>query len=216
MPRHNPSTLGPVLRVDSDVLGRQIARPHPRLAGAAGAQVDFDARCPCPADTRRLRGARSSCGTPSLNSSTEPTRTLARSRTSVRVARPATATSRPQFGSPPCTAVFTSGELAIARAVVFASSSVCAPVTRIVMSLVAPSPPRTIAMASGSQTGFSAATSVGKSSSPQRDAARAVREHEHAVVGGALAVDADRVERVVHGRLQRPLQQRRLDTARRS
>ena len=77
------------------------------------------------------------------------------------MARPATATSRPQFGSPPCTAVFTSGEFAIARAVVFASSSVLAPVTLMVISLVAPSPPRTMSIASGSHTSFRAATSNG-------------------------------------------------------
>ena len=68
-------------------------------------------------------GARSSNGRPPANSSTSPICTRARSRSKSTPARPATATSRPQFGSAPWTAVFTSGELAIARAARLASSS---------------------------------------------------------------------------------------------
>ena len=84
-----------------------------------------------------------------------------------------------------------------------------APVTRTVISLVAP---------------FAAADDADRerlAHLPQRldeqrevaldqlDAAGAVREREHAVVGRAFAVDGDRVERVVDDRLQRALQQRR-------
>src|SRR6478672_10242571 len=59
----------------------------------------------CPFRYSAASGARSSCGAPSLNSSTGPIRTTARSRENAAPERPATATSRPQFGSPPWTAV---------------------------------------------------------------------------------------------------------------
>jgi hypothetical protein len=49
--------------------------------------------------------ARSSCGTPDTNTCTGPTATLARSSTNAAPDRPAAATSRPQFGSPPWIAV---------------------------------------------------------------------------------------------------------------
>ena len=59
---------------------------------------------------------------------------------------------RPQFGSDPATAVFTSGELAMARAMRTAASSLGAPVTWMVMSFFAPSPSRAIMRASVSMT----------------------------------------------------------------
>src|SRR4051812_31248461 len=112
--------------------------------------------------------ARSSYGWPSANSSTPPIDTRAPSKRKSTPARPATATRRPQFGSAPWTAVFTSGELAIARAAVLASASDRAPVTSTVTSFVAPSPPRTIPSASGSHTCRSASTSTGRSRSSTR------------------------------------------------
>ena len=63
-------------------------------------------------------------------------------------------------------AVFTSGEFAIARAARFASRSDAAPTTSMVTSFVAPSPPRTMPIASGSQTRRSASVNTGSSRSP--------------------------------------------------
>ncbi len=97
----------------------------------------------------------------------------------------------------------------MARAVRRASSSDSAPVTRTVTNLVAPSPPRTMPIASGSHAALRLPTRTGQSLLGQLDAACAVGEDEHAVVGRALAVDGDRVERVVHRCLERTLQQRR-------
>ena len=105
-------------------------------------------------------GSRSAKTCSPLNSSASPIRTRARVRSKATPARPATATSRPQFGSPPCTAVFTSGELAIARAVCLASVVVRAPVTVTVTSLVAPSPPVTTASANSRHTVWSASTNA--------------------------------------------------------
>ena len=66
-------------------------------------------------------------------------------------------------------------------------------------------------MASGSQ----AAREAGDEQRPvllgQLDAAGAVGEDEHAVVGRALAVDGDGIERFVDRGLERALQQRRRD-----
>src|SRR5678815_5217316 len=76
-------------------------------------------------------------------------RTRARWSSKSTPARPITATRRPQFGSAPWIAVFTSGEFATARAACFASASVRPPRTSMVTNLVAPSPPRTMPMANG-------------------------------------------------------------------
>ena len=97
----------------------------------------------------------------------------------------------------------------MARAARRASSSDAAPVTRTVTSLVAPSPPRTMPMASGSQAAVRLATSSGQSLSVSSTPLAPLASDEHAVVGRALAVDGDRVERVVDRGLQRALQQRR-------
>ena len=67
-------------------------------------------------------------------------------------ALPAAERMRPQFGSLPATAVLTSGELAIERAIRAAPSWLGAPATRIVMNLPAPSPSRAICCASDSIT----------------------------------------------------------------
>ena len=57
-------------------------------------------------------------------------------------------------------AVFTRGELAIAFAQRRASSADAAPVTFTVTSFVAPSPPRTMPMASGRQTARTASANA--------------------------------------------------------
>src|SRR5580693_10423679 len=98
------------------------------------------------------RGAASSYGRPSSNRTVGPMVTVARDRSKATPARPAAAIRRPQLGSPPWIAVFTSGELAIALAARRASDADAAPVTVTVTSLVAPSPPRTIPSASLRQT----------------------------------------------------------------
>src|SRR4030081_2379617 len=63
---------------------------------------------------------------------------------------------RPQFGSPPWMAVLTRLLEATARAASRACSSSAAPVTRTVISLVAPSPSRAIIRASSLGTSLSA------------------------------------------------------------
>ena len=59
-------------------------------------------------------------------------------------ALPAAQSIRPQFGSDPAIAVFTSGELAMLRAIRAAPSSSAVPVTVIVTNFLAPSPSRAI------------------------------------------------------------------------
>ena len=106
-------------------------------------------------------GSRSANICSSAKSSTPPMATRARAGSNPTPARPATATMRPQFGSPPWTAVLTSGELAMARAARRASASLSAPVTLTETSLVAPSPPLTTASASSWQTAWRASTNAG-------------------------------------------------------
>ena len=74
--------------------------------------------------------------------------------------RPAAAKMRPQLGSPPAKAVFTSGEVAIVSAMRFAAASVFAPRTSISMTRCAPSPSATICSASERQTSSSAAANA--------------------------------------------------------
>src|SRR4051812_26669676 len=93
-------------------------------------------------------GARSSYGLPSANNTVGPIVTFARLGSHATPARPATASSRPQLGSPPWIAVFTSSDVAIAFAVVRASRTDAAPETVTFTSFVAPSPPRTMPSAS--------------------------------------------------------------------
>jgi hypothetical protein len=59
---------------------------------------------------------------------------------------------RPQFGSDPAIAVFTSGELAMVRAIRSAAFSLLAPSTSIVINLRAPSPSAAICFARDSRT----------------------------------------------------------------
>ena len=69
---------------------------------------------------------------------------------------PAAERMRPQFGSEPAIAVFTSGEFAIDRAIFSAARSLVAPSTSMVTSFCAPSPSLTICRASDSSTSVSA------------------------------------------------------------
>ena len=62
------------------------------------------------------------------------------SRSAASPALPTAMTTRPQFGSSPAIAVFTSGELAMESAILRAASGVSAPVTWTVTNFVAPSP----------------------------------------------------------------------------
>src|SRR4029077_15327481 len=67
-------------------------------------------------------------------------------------AEPAAASTRPQLASRPNSAVFTSGEVAIRRAIAFASRSLAAPLTLISAVNVVPSPSATIWPARSAQT----------------------------------------------------------------
>src|SRR5258706_337819 len=72
-------------------------------------------------------------------------------------ARPAAAKTRPQLGSAPANAVFTSGEVATVSAMRRAAASLCAPRTSISITRCAPSPSATICSASEWHTSSSAA-----------------------------------------------------------
>ena len=118
----------------------------------------------------------------------------------------------PSSGSAPWTAVFTSGELAIARAaplgLVVGRAAGHLDGDQLGRPFAAADDPE----ASGSQTRRSASTKTSAARRPSIVTPLApLREREHAVVGRALAVDGDRVERDVGHRRQRALQQRRFD-----
>ena len=83
-----------------------------------------------------------------------PTESLSRSAGSP--ALPTAMTIRPQLASSPATAVFTSGELAIAIAIRCADLPVTAPVTSMRISFCAPSPSRTTCSARSCSTSSSA------------------------------------------------------------
>ncbi len=111
-------------------------------------------------------------------------------------AAPAAWAIRPQLGSRPNSAVLTSGELAIARATRSASAAVAASLTSIRPTRTAPSPSRTISIASCLQHRLQQALG-------QRLAGGAGRLQQDHVVGAHLAVDRDPVEGGVGGGLQR-------------
>ena len=106
---------------------------------------------------------------------------------------------RPQFASRPNSAVFTSGEVAIRRAIARASASLAAPVTAISATSVAPSPSATICAASSLQTRRSASTNASSLAGVALDRRRSGGEQHDRVVRRALAVDRDRVEARVDG-----------------
>ena len=70
---------------------------------------------------------------------------------------------RPQFGSEPATAVFTSGEFAMLRAIFTAAASLGAPETWMVISFFAPSPSRAIMRASVSITSVTPSSTASNS-----------------------------------------------------
>src|SRR5277367_1356426 len=80
----------------------------------------------------------------------------ARSKSNATPERPAAARMRPQLGSAPAIAVFTSGEFAMVSAICFAARSLGAPRTSISITCRAPSPSSTICRASDRQTSSSA------------------------------------------------------------
>ena len=82
------AALRPVFRVDLHVFRRQIAGPHRGVVAAAGAEIDVDRGCPCPADTRPP-SARSSNGRPFSNSTMSPIVHRARRTSDERRAGPA-------------------------------------------------------------------------------------------------------------------------------
>ena len=107
---------------------------------------------------------------------------------------PAADRMRPQLGSEPAIAVFTRGELAIARAICVAAASSAAPRTWMVIFFRAPSPSRAIISARSCRTQLSTSSKTSCSLATQLDAAGAVGQNEQRVVGGHVAVDAEPVE----------------------
>ena len=75
-------------------------------------------------------------------------------------------TMRPQFASSPAIAVFTKGELAMARPTRRAEPASTAPVTSMRMNFCAPSPSRTTCSARSSSTSFNASAKPSRLSAP--------------------------------------------------
>ena len=194
----SPCSSCSVLRVDPHVFGAEIARPHraaPRRRCRGRLRSETSLSLQVLRRQRRALVERPAVGEQldAADLHRAPDRDRSRRR---RVRRPRR--GGPSSGSAPWIAVFTSGELAIARAACsrFGVES-RAPVTSTVTSLVAPSPPRTMPIASGSQTLPQRLDEQVELRVADRDAARAVGQREHAVVRRALAVHRDGVERVV-------------------
>ena len=152
-----------ILRVDPHVFRAEVARPHPRRAGAARAEVDAHR-------TRRvLPGARDACGARSSNGrpSGEQLDVADPHARAIENESPRRRVRRPRRGGPSSDRrrESRSSRAASSRSrapPACASASIAPPVTSIVTSLVAPSPPRTMPSASGSQTWRSASTRTGK------------------------------------------------------
>ena len=121
--------LGPVIRVDSHVLRARDRRSRWWPARTRLCRGRPRCRCPVPERCAAAFPALTSCGWPCSNSTMPPMRTAACDRSNGTPERPAAATRRPQFGSPPCTAVLTSRELAMVRAARSACAHSLAPVT---------------------------------------------------------------------------------------
>ena len=79
---------------------------------------------------------------------------------------PTAIATRPQLGSAPCTAVFTSGELTIALATRLACAVDAAPSTHTSISFVAPSPSRATCWVSDRATSCSATSNASPSTGP--------------------------------------------------
>ena len=114
---------------------------------------------------------------------------------------------RPQFGSPPCSAALTSGELATARAAAFDRRLVAA------VDHHAPDALRPLAVAHDQQR----EPPQDRRPAPRRSAARrrtraairtpagAARHQDRGVVGRELAVDRDAVERALHAHAEQQI-----------
>ena len=139
-----------------------------------------------------------------------PIRTDARASSKGTPERPAAATSRPQLGSPPCMAVFTSSEFAIVRAARSACAHSRAPIDangdQLGGAFAAPDDADGELFRDGAQSGLERWIER----VVDHHAARAVRHRKHRVVGRAFAVHGNRVERVARHRRQRLPQERRL------
>ena len=124
---------------------------------------------------------------------------------------------RPQLGSPPNSAVLTSGESATAARHALGRLRIAA-AHEHAPDPPAPSPSATIASASARSSASSASPNAASSSLLGRDrhAARTARHQDHRVVGRQLAVDADPVERPLHGVAEQPLRALRARAPRRS
>ena len=129
--RASRSGLAAIVRVDRDVVVRQVAGPHRGLAGAE-AEVDADARSRGPA-CRRPRSSRRRSAPARRPWPPRGRRSVIdrRSRSAASPALPTAITTRPQLGSPPAIAVLTSGELAMEKPIRRAAASLSAPVTSI-------------------------------------------------------------------------------------
>ena len=131
-----------VVRVDADVVGREVARQVARAAGAEP-EVELDRRAVAPATPARRRAARRARArarrrSPSVTRRIEP-RVAAVERRRAGRGEHAAPVRVVSVGS----AVLTSGEVAMRRAIApFASSA--APVTRSRATTVTPSPSATI------------------------------------------------------------------------
>ena len=112
-------------------------------------------------------------------------------------AAPTACAIRPQFGSPPCSAVLTSGELATARGDGARRSARGRRARRRGRRAARPRRRATMSSASWRSSASSASPKRSSSSLSRRDRdARSRREHmqDHRVVGRQLAVDGDAVE----------------------
>ena len=205
-----------VVRVDRHVLVTEVGEEQLRLrafAGEADLVLDLAAAGPRPSAPRRRAGRTRRARTPAT-----PSIAMSRSSGAIpAVATPTAWTIRPQFGSPPYSAVLTSEELATARA---DRCTVCSspPRTTTRPTRRAPSPSRTTSSASWRSSASSASpnrssSSVsGSTSTPDRAAAL----EDHRVAGRQLAVDADPLERALDGHAEQQVAGLRRQLRRRS
>ena len=154
---------------------------------------------------RRSTADLSSPGAPALHTHTPLIATLSWSGSNAALVVPTAASTRPQFGSSPWIAHLSRLQRAIARPTSTASGSLAAPVTSIVIALLAPSASACIWVARSRAGRRQQRGELGRVG---RAAARAAGQQQHRVVGGHAAVGVQPVEgrpdrvaqRVVQGR----------------
>ena len=192
------ASSAPVVGVDVHVAVGEVAGPHP-AAGAARVQ----ARRGCAPGSsvmapRAPPPRRSSRAAPPSATHTSPMQMSSRADVEATPARPTAARMRPQLGSPPWSAVLTSGDSATVRAMRSASAAVRAPSTRTSAMRVAPSPSRTIIsreVARGLGERVAERVVVARPRASMGGApARAAGQHHRHVVGRGVAVHRDAVE----------------------